>query len=266
VNRLDEPGLILSADGAVRCNVSRRDDELAVTRAAQLTKVLVALHPAERLKRFREEVSGPLVFTTSFGLEDQSILHMMREQALDIVVATLDTGRLFPETYALWAETERRYGLRIQAVYPQRRGLENLVRQYGIDGFYDSRGARSACCDVRKVEPLNRALTGAAGWIVGLRADQSSARQDAAMVAADERGLLKLSPLLDWTREAVRSYAQTHRVPVNPLHDRGFLSIGCAPCTRAIAPGEPERAGRWWWEQDEKKECGLHNRSRAASA
>jgi phosphoadenosine phosphosulfate reductase len=191
---------------------------------------------------------------------------MLREWALDIDVVTLDTGRLFPETYALWAETERRYSLRIRGIYPQRRALENLVQQYGIDGFYDSRRARSACCDARKVEPLNRALAGAAGWIVGLRADQSAARQDTALIAADERGLLKFSPLFDWTREAVRSYAEIHRVPVSPLHDRGFVSIGCAPCTRAIAPGEPERAGRWWWEQDETKECGLHNNTRAAPA
>lgn len=266
--RISGGGLILAADGGAsrQRNTSRRSDDLTDAKAARLTKVLAALHPPERLKHFREEVSGPLVFTTSFGLEDQVILHMVREQALDIDVVTLDTGRLFPETYALWAETERRYSLRIRGIYPERRALENLVLQYGIDGFYDSRHGRSACCDARKVEPLNRALAGVAGWIVGLRADQSATRQDTALVAADQRGLLKLSPLFDWTREAVRSYAETRRVPVNPLHDRGFVSIGCAPCTRAIAPGEPERAGRWWWEQDEKKECGLHNNSRAAPA
>jgi phosphoadenosine phosphosulfate reductase len=164
----------------------------------------------------------------------------------------------------LWAETERRYGRRIRAVYPRHENLESLIERHGINGFYESRAARAACCDVRKVEPLNRALAGAAGWIVGLRADQSGARQDTALVASDARGLLKFSPLFDWTREQVRSYAAAHKIPLNPLHESGFVSIGCAPCTRAIAPGEHERAGRWWWEQDEKKECGLHNGRRAA--
>jgi len=228
--------------------------------AAQLNGLLTDQHPAERLAGFRRRVAGPVVFTTSFGLEDQVILHMLRDKAIDIDVVTLDTGRLFPETYELWAESERRYGLRIRAIYPQQQALESLIGRHGINGFYMSREVRSSCCHVRKVEPLNRALDAALGWIVGLRADQSGSRHGTALVAVDDRGLLKLSPLFDWTREAVRSYALAHRVPLNPLHDRGFLSIGCAPCTRAIAPGELERAGRWWWEQDEKKECGLHGR------
>jgi phosphoadenylyl-sulfate reductase (thioredoxin) len=262
--RIAGGGLILAADGAGH----RRDtggDGLG-GQAARLSNLLAALHPAERLKRFRAEVPGRLIFTTSFGLEDQAILHMLHEQALDIDVVTLDTGRLFPETYALWAETERRYGRRIRAVYPRHESLEGLIEKFGIDGFYGSREARSACCGARKVEPLNRALGGASAWIAGLRADQSGVRHGTALVAADERGLLKFSPLFDWTREMVRSYTEAYRVPVNALHDRGFVSIGCAPCTRAITPGEPERAGRWWWEQDDKKECGLHNRARAARA
>jgi phosphoadenosine phosphosulfate reductase len=226
--------------------------------AAKLNSLLTAQHPAERLAGFRRRVAGRVVFTTSFGLEDQVILHMLREQGIDIDVVTLDTGRLFPETYELWAESERCYGLRIRAIHPQHQALESLIGRYGINGFYTSREARSSCCYVRKVEPLNRALDAALGWIVGLRADQSGSRQGTALVAADDRGLLKLSPLFDWAREAVRSYALAHKVPLSPLHDRGFLSIGCAPCTRAIAPGELERAGRWWWEHDEKKECGLH--------
>jgi phosphoadenosine phosphosulfate reductase len=133
-----------------------------------------------------------------------------------------------------------------------------LIEEHGINGFYDSRKARSACCSIRKVEPLKRALAGAAGWIVGLRADQSEHRRGAALLELDERNLFKLSPLFDWTRAAVRSFASANRVPINPLHDQGFASIGCAPCTRAITPGEPERAGRWWWEQNGDKECGLH--------
>jgi phosphoadenosine phosphosulfate reductase len=184
---------------------------------------------------------------------------MLCGHAIDVDVVTLDTGRLFAETYELWVETERRYGRRIRAIYPQHTNLENLVEHYGINGFYRSREARSACCQVRKVEPLNRALAGASAWIVGLRADQSGNRRATALIAVDDRGLLKFSPLFDWTRGQVQSYATAHQIPINPLHARGFASIGCAPCTRAIAPGELERAGRWWWEQDEKKECGLHN-------
>jgi phosphoadenosine phosphosulfate reductase len=180
---------------------------------------------------------------------------------------TLDTGRLFPETYALWEETERRYGLRIRAVFPQQAQLETLVAAQGINGFYASREARLACCHVRKVEPLNRALDGARAWIVGLRADQSSHRQGMGLVTADaERGLIKVSPFFDWARDAVLNFAEKNAIPINPLHAKGFASIGCAPCTRAIAPGEPERAGRWWWEQEEKKECGLHNRPQASAA
>ena len=227
-------------------------------RASRLDTLLASLSPAERLARFRGETDGRVVFTTSFGLEDQVILHLIAEHAIDIEIATLDTGRLFRETYELWAETERRYGRRIRAIYPQNQSLEALVEKQGINGFYASRDARLACCHVRKVEPLNRALAGAAAWVVGLRADQSSQREATRLVAVDERRLLKLSPLFDWTREAVQTFVAANKVPVNPLHAAGFASIGCAPCTRAIAPGEPERAGRWWWEDDNKKECGLH--------
>jgi phosphoadenosine phosphosulfate reductase len=228
------------------------------SRAERLRAVLQSLSPVERIARFRSEVGGRIVFTTSFGLEDQVILHLIAEQAVDIEIVTLDTGRLFPETYDVWAETERRYGRRIRAIHPNHENLENLIGKYGINGFYDSREARAACCQVRKVEPLNRALAEASGWIVGLRADQSSNRNDTDVVTLDERNLLKLSPLVDWTREAVHGFAVAHQVPINVLHAKSFASIGCAPCTRAIAAGEPERAGRWWWEEDNKKECGLH--------
>jgi phosphoadenylyl-sulfate reductase (thioredoxin) len=228
------------------------------SRAERLRAVLQSLSPVERIARFRSEVGGRIVFTTSFGLEDQVILHLIAEQAVDIDIVTLDTGRLFPETYDVWAETERRYGRRIRAIHPNHENLENLIGKYGINGFYDSREARAACCQVRKVEPLTRALAEASGWIVGLRADQSSNRNDTDVVTLDERNLLKLSPLVDWTREAVHGFAVAHQVPINVLHAKSFASIGCAPCTRAIAAGEPERAGRWWWEEDNKKECGLH--------
>jgi phosphoadenosine phosphosulfate reductase len=233
-------------------------------RASRLEALLASLSPAERLARFRGETDGRIVFTTSFGLEDQVILHLIAEHAIDIEIATLDTGRLFRETYELWAETERRYGRRIRAIYPQNQSLEALVEKQGISGFYASRDARLACCHVRKVEPLNRALAGATAWITGLRSGQSDARRDVGLVNVDwDRGILKFNPLFDWTREAVLSFTRERDVPVNALHAKGFTSIGCAPCTRAIAPGESERAGRWWWEEDGKKECGLHERHRA---
>jgi phosphoadenylyl-sulfate reductase (thioredoxin) len=257
----DTPPAVARFDDGARS----RGEKLA-QRAARLEALLVGLPPAERLARFRAEIDGRIVFTTSFGLEDQVVLHLIAAHAIDIEIATLDTGRLFPETYALWAESERRYGRRIRAIYPQHENLETLVAKHGIDGFYDSRQARLACCHARKVEPLNRALAGAAAWIVGLRADQSSHRESTRLVAADERALLKLSPLVDWSRDAVSAFAAANQVPLNPLHEKGFVSIGCAPCTRAIAPGEPERAGRWWWEDDEHKECGLHAAAERRSA
>jgi phosphoadenosine phosphosulfate reductase len=230
--------------------------------AEALGNILRGLSPAERIARLRREVDGKIVFATSFGPEDQVILHLMAGAGADVDVdfVTLDTGRLFAETYDLWAETERRYGRRIRAICPDRDDLEAFVGTHGINGFYASRDARAACCHARKVAPLERALARASAWIVGLRADQSDSRQGTHVVTRDGRGRIKLSPLFDWTREAVHAFAAAHAIPLNPLHAKGFVSIGCAPCTRAIAPGEPERAGRWWWETDGRKECGLHGR------
>jgi phosphoadenosine phosphosulfate reductase len=218
-------------------------------RAADLFERLVAA----------AELPGRLVFTTSLGLEDQAIAHAIFAQNLAIDVVTFDTGRLFPETHALWSDTERRYGRRIRALLPDHRSLEALVARQGIDGFRASVEARRACCAVRKVAPLARALAGAAGWITGLRAEQSPDRALLDFAVVDNAyAVVKVNPLFDWTRERVVEFVRAHDVPYNPLHDRGFLSIGCAPCTRAVKPGEPERAGRWWWEQEDKKECGLH--------
>lgn len=225
----------------------------------ELDATLRARSPVERLRAIRAAVSGRIVFTTSLGLEDQALTHLIVESGVDMEIATLDTGRLFPESYVVWRETEARYGLRIRALYPRHDALEALVAAQGVDGFYESVAARKACCGARKVEPLGRALAGAAGWVTGLRADQSAARGEARLAEANAQyGLVKFNPLIDWSREAVAAFVAAHRVPVNPLHDAGFLSIGCAPCTRAVAPGEPERAGRWWWEDETKKECGLH--------
>jgi phosphoadenosine phosphosulfate reductase len=214
---------------------------------------------AERLRSAAQAVDGRLVFTTSFGIEDQLIAHHIFEQKLPIEVATLDTGRLFPSTYDVWQATEERYGVRIRAFYPEAGAVAAMVADAGINGFYHSKDARIACCQVRKVEPLARALAGAAVWVTGLRADQSGQRASVALAGWDaERGLLKLAPLYDYSRDRVAAEVEALGVPVNALHAQGFLSIGCAPCTRALAPGEPERAGRWWWETDEAKECGLH--------
>jgi len=213
----------------------------------------------ERLVALREALDGRIVFSHGFGIEGQLIFHWICEADLDIEVVTLDTGRLFPQTYALWAATERRYGRRIRAVYPNQVALEALVARQGVDGFYESKQAREACCAVRKVRPLDGALAGAQAWITGARADQTDVRKRAGLIAYEaSRGLIKFNPLFDWTRAAVLAEVEAKRIPVNALHAQGFASIGCAPCTRAIAPGEPERNGRWWWERDGARECGLH--------
>jgi phosphoadenosine phosphosulfate reductase len=203
-----------------------------------------------RVAAIRRVISGRVVFTTSFGIEDQAIAHSIFSQRLAIDVVTLDTGRLFPETFELWAQTEHRYGRRIIAVYPDRDGVETLVARQGVNGFFTSVEARHACCAVRRVEPLRRALAGAVAWITGLRADQSDDRAAAffAIVAPRHR-LIKVNPLFDWTREQVFAFIRDQDIPYHTLHNRGFASIGCAPCTRAVAPDELERAGRWWWEQ-----------------
>jgi len=227
--------------------------------AKQLDTAFQALEPIERLTLLRNRVEGTLTFTTSFGLEDQALTHLIVRSGIQARFVTLDTGRMFPETHALWVETEQRYGIRILGYYPGTADIEALIAAQGIDGFYTGKDARSACCGVRKVEPLGRALRGSAVWITGLRADQSANRQNMDFVSHDPvRELLKANPLFDWSRDRIAALVAAKEIPVSPLHDRGFLSIGCAPCTRAIAPGEPERAGRWWWEQEDAKECGLH--------
>ncbi|WAJ27747.1 phosphoadenylyl-sulfate reductase [Antarcticirhabdus aurantiaca] len=227
--------------------------------AAEFNETFQRLDPAGRLALLAERIPGRVVFTTSLGIEDQMITHLIFSNRLKIEVKTLDTGRLFPETYTLWRKTEEQYGRRIKALYPQAEALEALVDDQGIDGFYFAPEFRKNCCGVRKVEPLGRALKGAAGWVTGLRRDQSANRSDMEFVGFDAaRGLVKANPIFDWTRDAIVAFTKENGVPVNPLHEQGFLSIGCAPCTRAIRPGEPERAGRWWWEEETKRECGLH--------
>lgn len=229
------------------------------TLSAALAGKFKSLDLFERLAAIRSHVTGRIVFTTSFGLEDQALTHAIFSQGLAIDIATLDTGRLFPETYDTWEATERRYGIRVIAFAPEHGSVEALIARQGINGLRASVAARLDCCAVRKVRPLARALDGASGWITGLRAGQSAERARTEAAAFDaQRQLIKINPLFDWTRETTFDFVRNRDVPYNPLHDRGFLSVGCAPCTRAVAPEEPERAGRWWWEQAEKKECGLH--------
>ena len=219
----------------------------------------VSNDPGDRLAGLCERVAGRIVFTTSFGIEDQALTHFVFSRSLAIDVVTFDTGRLFPATYGVWDATEQKYGRRVRAIYPDATSVAAMVADAGINGFYHSKDARLACCHVRKVEPLGRALNGAAAWVTGLRADQSGERASVPLEAFDaERGLVKFAPLFDWTRSDVASFCAAEAVPINTLHADGYLSIGCQPCTRPVSPGEPERAGRWWWEQDGAGECGLH--------
>ncbi|MBD3844896.1 phosphoadenylyl-sulfate reductase [Bosea sp. SSUT16] len=248
-----------ASPGPDETSTSPQPTVVLAARAAALDAAFGMADVPERLSGIVAQAAGPVVFTTSFGLEDQVLTHFIATAKLPVIFATLDTGRLFPEVYALWQETEERYGILIRPYYPRHDAVELYVRQNGINGFYGSRDARKSCCDIRKVEPLGRALAGADTWLTGLRADQSAARGGVKLAEADAaRGLVKASPLIDWSRERTLAFAEANDVPINPLHAQGFVSIGCQPCTRAIRPGEPERAGRWWWEDDAAKECGLH--------
>ena len=232
----------------------------ALVRAAgDLARAMAGLDLAGRIRLVEDRIPGRLVFTTSLGIEDQALTHAIALNKGRTEIVTLDTGRLFPETYDVWAETEAAYGIRIRAFAPERVAEEEFVAAEGINGFRHSVAARQACCGFRKVEPLGRALDGAAAWFTGLRAGQSANRADTPLAEADEgRGLVKVNPLADWSRADVDRFVRDNFIPYNALHDRGFPSIGCAPCTRAVKIGEDERAGRWWWEQESKKECGLH--------
>ncbi|VGO12124.1 Thioredoxin-dependent 5'-adenylylsulfate reductase [Pontiella desulfatans] len=199
------------------------------------------------------------VFATSLGEEDQVITDIIAKGGLNIPVFTLDTGRLFPETYELIATTESTYGLKIKTTFPDANEVERMVAEEGINLFRKSIESRKRCCGVRKMQPLRRMLGQSSGWICGLRRDQSPTRTGMHAIEWDAaNNLPKFNPLIDWSLDDVRAYIQQNGVPCNPLHAQGFVSIGCACCTRAIQPGEDIRAGRWWWEAPEQKECGLH--------
>lgn len=214
---------------------------------------------AKQLHYLTERFPGEVVFSTSFGLEDQAIAHIVAVNRLPVKVFTLDTGRLFAETYSTWSRTVEKYDLTISAFYPDAFSLQEFITAKGPNAFYESVENRKQCCHIRKVEPLQRALKGNKIWITGIRAEQSNNRHDMPILEWDEvNQIIKFHPLLSWTWGQVKQYVSRNDVPYNPLHDKGFVSIGCAPCTRAIKPGEDFRAGRWWWEDSSKKECGLH--------
>lgn len=220
---------------------------------------LAPLSLEERLVAIAQELGDRTAFSTSLGKEDQAIAHAIFSADLPIRVFTLDTGRLFEETQSLLSATRERYRAVIETYTPDTAALQALLSAKGPNSFYESVEARLECCHVRKVEPLQRALRSATAWITGLRADQSANRSQLALAQWDsERNLLKVNPLLDWSDAKLEEYLRTNNVPVNRLHAKGYPSIGCAPCTRPVAPGADPRSGRWWWENPNKKECGLH--------
>ncbi len=220
----------------------------------------------EMLAELAKEFPGKVTFSTSFSFEDQVITHKILSNQLPISIFTLDTGRLFPETYSVWRATNEKYNTHIKAYYPDHSLLEDFVAAKGPNSFYESVENRKGCCYIRKVDPLKRALKNNSVWITGLRAEHSADRHDMPQVEWDESNhIIKYHPILHWTTEEVKQYISQNDIPYNPLHDKGFVSIGCAPCTRAIRPGEDFRAGRWWWEDNTKKECGLHVHEQASN-
>jgi len=226
---------------------------------ASLKQALTGLTPEDSLALLAEKFQGKMVFSTSFGMEDQAVSHMIFSGKLPIKVFTLDTGRMFTETYSTWRETLDNYKQPIHAFYPDEQALQQFVSEKGPNSFYESTDNRKQCCHIRKVEPLQRALKGNEIWVTGLRSEQSANRQQMEQLEWDESNrIIKYHPILSWSWEQLQSYIRDRHIPYNVLHDKGFVSIGCAPCTRAVRPGEDFRAGRWWWEDQSKKECGLH--------
>ena len=231
-----------------------------MNKAEEIKAIIKDLTPQQVLSTMAEHYAGSIVFSTSFGWEDQVISQMIFSKNLPIKVFTLETGRMFPETYYVWNRTLETNGQPIHAYYPDKDALEKMLTAKGPSSFYESVENRKECCGIRKVEPLNRALKNQKIWITGIRAEQSANREDMDWVEWDEaHQLIKIHPIFHWTLDEVKAYVKKHSIPYNPLHDKGFPSIGCQPCTRAVAPGEDFRAGRWWWEDASKKECGLHS-------
>ncbi len=226
---------------------------------SDLSSQVNSLSIEEMLFELVNKFPGQVTFSTSFSFEDQAVTHKIFSNNFPVSIFTLDTGRLFPETYSVWNSTNENFHTKVKAYYPNQALLQDFVAEKGPNSFYESVDNRKGCCYIRKVEPLKRALKGNAVWITGLRSEHSENRNDMPQIEWDEGNqVIKYHPILNWSTEEVKQYINENNIPYNPLHDRGFVSIGCAPCTRAIRPGEDFRAGRWWWEDNTKKECGLH--------
>ncbi len=224
-----------------------------------LLKKIENLSIVEQFRFLAEKFTGKIAFSTSFGQEDQVITDIIFKNNIPIQVFTLDTGRMFEETYKVWNKTNEKYNQKIIPYYPESSEVEKMVSEKGIYSFYESIENRKECCNIRKVYPLKRALKDVDLWITGLRAEQSVTRVELALLEENESfDTIKFNPLTSWTLNEVLEYLKENKVPYNSLHDRGFISIGCSPCTRAIKEGEDVRAGRWWWENKDSKECGLH--------
>ena len=227
----------------------------------ELNQALKGKTPQESISHCLDVFNNKIALSTSLGIEDQVLTQMLVAINKEVEIFTLDTGRLFPETYDLIERTCSKYGINMKIYFPDYIDVEKMVNKKGINLFYHSVENRKECCGIRKIKPLKRAFAGLDAWICGLRRDQSVTRTDMQLVEWDEgNGLIKINPLIDWSEEDVWKYARENNVPYNILHDKGFPSIGCQPCTRAIEPGEDVRAGRWWWENPETKECGLHKK------
>jgi phosphoadenosine phosphosulfate reductase len=225
----------------------------------ELSDLLTGKSVEEKLASLAEIFPGKIIFTTSFGIEDQVITHKIFSNSIPVKVATLDTGRLFPETYSVFASTITRYSNKIHVYFPDHAAVEEMMTEKGPESFYKSKENRLECCRLRKVIPLNRALKGMECWISGIRASQSDNRSNMSELEWDEdKKIFKFHPLFSWSFEDVENFIKDNNVPYNSLHDKGYLSIGCEPCTRPVFKGQDFRAGRWWWEFDGPRECGCH--------
>jgi phosphoadenosine phosphosulfate reductase len=235
------------------------NEEIAIHLVNELNHKLKGKPAGEVLRFFISNYKDRLGFSTSLGAEDQVITQLIAGIDPGVNIFTLDTGRMFPETYDLLDMTRKRYKVNITVFFPDSKAVEDMVNKKGINLFYESIENRKRCCQIRKIEPLKRALKDIDFWISGLRHEQSVTREELSLIEWDKRNQkIKINPLIDWKLQDLWDYIHQNNIPYNPLHDKGFPSIGCQPCTRAVEEGEDIRAGRWWWENPDMKECGLH--------